>query len=434
MKLTSTYGQPADSFNTNIGTTLAPYTTNANNILQFDQMGVSSTGTVWFLDIYNQRILGVDSAAGQTVSQINLASVGGALAIGVSIYSPIVWAVTPGASTGTATVTGYDPTNSNAVTTTISSATDSTNLPSSYFALGVEPDPTNQFLYVGGCNVVSAGAIVYEPGQGFEYETAPGLFYPCDVRAVSIATQKVVTPILTPSAAALASINNYNVSFFQQIVVRGVSTINSNYSAGTVYAYDTENGALYAFSNSTNQQINFWTNIYSAPAFTPSGSPIFLSREGLGVQQYNPGTTPNTNYVISNITFGYPYFVATGPGGSPVYVSSQAGGPVAIMTTSRPASITGYIAQNLTAPNAMTTDNSGNLYVIDGATNIGYKFNSAGQQLFTFTYPGAGIGAGVCVDPNNQNNVRLRYKTHAQYTCTPYATLLLYHLIHLMHC
>jgi len=51
----------------------------------------------------------------------------------------------------------------------------------------------------------------------------------------------------------------------------------------------------------------------------------------------------------------------------------------------------------------MTTDAAGNLYVIDGYTNIGYKFSPTGTQMLTFSYLGSGIGAGICVDPNNGN-------------------------------
>ena len=398
MKLSSAYAAQT-SYNTQVQQTLLPYTNNSQNILQLDQLGISSAGTLWFIDLYNQRVLGVDSTVGSTVSTIDLTSVGGALAIGVSIYSANIWAATPGASTGTSTVSQYDPTG--AKLQTFSTSTDSTNLPSTYFVMGVEPDPTNTLVYVGGCNQVVANSIVYEPGAGFEYATAPGQFMPCDIRAISQSTGLVVQTY----APTQATRNFYgsNSSFFQSIIVRSGTSNGGNVPAGAIWADDTFNGVVYAFNNMTGAQLQNSTGISSSPAFTPSNGIVFLGQNGLSVQQYGGGT-PSTVYSISNVTFGNPGFVAVGNGGSPVYVSSLSGGPVAVMTSSTPPSISSYIGGSyLYYPEGMAVDGSGNLYVIDGGTNIGYKFTSSGNLVFNFTYPNSGIGAGICVDGNNGN-------------------------------
>ena len=282
--------------------TLLPYTNNSANILEFRQMGISSTGTLWFIDLYNQRILGVDSTTGTSVSTINLASVGGALALGTSVYSPNIWAATPGATTGTATITQYDP--NGIVVTTISSASDPTNLPSTYFIMGVQPDPTNTLVYVGGCNVLTPNTLTYTPGSTFEY-TSTGGFTPCDVRAVSIASKTVQLPILTVDAPSRAYYGT-DISFFRSLTIRPGSTNGGNYGPGTVWADDTYNGILFAFNNGTGAQIGNFSGISSSPAFTPSNSIVFLGQSGLSVQQYNPGNTPNVIYSISNVTFGDP--------------------------------------------------------------------------------------------------------------------------------
>jgi len=361
VKLSSAYTADT-SYNSAVKQTLLPYTNNSRSILQLQQLSISSAGTLWFIDAYNLRILGVDSTAGTSVAAIDLTSVGGALAIGVSVYSANIWAATPAAPGGTATVNQYDP--SGNLIRTIGTSTDPTNLPSTYFIMGVQPDPSNSHVYVGGCDVVVAGSLQYVPGSGLEYSSAPGSFYPCDVRAVSIATGSVQLPLLQVSEAT-RSYYGTDISFFRQIAVRAGSSDAGMFPSGTVWADDTYTGVVYAFNNGTGQQIANLTGIYRSPAFTPQNNFVYLGPNGLSVRQYNPGTQSTILYSISNVTFGNPGFVAVAPGGSPVYVASYSGGAVAVMTTDSPPVITRYVGgTELIEPWAMTVDSSGNLYVI----------------------------------------------------------------------
>ena len=382
------------SYNSQVQQTLSPYTNNSNNILQFDQLGISSTGTLWFNDLYNMRVLGVDSTTGTSVSVINLASVGGALAIGVGLGSPNVWIATPNATTGTATVGQYSPTGS-LIGTAISAATDAVNL-AGYFVMGVQPDPTNSFVYLGGCVIVTPGALNYLPGQGFEYETAPGNFYPCDIRKVAVASN-TVQQIYSVNAVTRAYLGS-NSSFFQSMAIAPAGA--TAWPAGTILAEDSFSGIVYLFYPNGTQLFNI-SGISSSPAFTPSSGVLALESGGTQIGQYQ-GMGVRNVYNITSVTFSNPFFVGLGPSGSPVYVASENYGPVAVMNSQ--AQITGYIgAGTLVGPWAMTTDASGNLYVCDGATNIPYKFSSSGQLLVTFNSGTLNpyLGSGICVDPNN---------------------------------
>ena len=335
LKLSQQYAVQTQ-YNTALQQTLAPYNSNANGLLEFGQMGISSAGILWFNDFLNNRLLGVDSnTATNTPLSIDLSSYGGGLALGVSIYTPNVWVSVPGASTGTATVIQFDPTGK--VVSTISSSSDPTNLPTNYFVIGVEPDPDNVYVYLGGCIVAVPGSIVFVGNGEFEYIPTLGNIGPCDVRKVSIATGQVVQPILNVNA----DIRNIyeNIFFFDSISVRAVAS--NNNPAGSVYAFDEGWDILYVFNNATGAQIQNYTGLSTSPAFSASGSSYVLSADTLSVYQYTPGAAPNTIYTISNATFTDPAFVAVGPGGSPVYASSFNNGPIAIMNTQ--GVITGYV-------------------------------------------------------------------------------------------
>jgi hypothetical protein len=216
----------------------------------------------------------------------------------------------------------------------------------------------------------------------------------------------VVLPIMSVNNATRGYLKT-QTSFFQTLAVR--ATPSNNNPVGSVYADDTFNGILFVFNNVTGNQTQNYSGVANSPAFTTTGSTVALGPGGLSVIQFNPGTTPNDVYNISTLTFSAPYFIALGPGGSPAYVSSEAGGPVAVMNSQ--GQITSYIGGGglLKYPQALATDASGNLYVIDGLTNVVYKFSSSGSLLLNFSMPypepQAEIGQGICIDPNNGNIV-----------------------------
>ena len=400
LKLDSAYSSSTfSSYNSAVQQTLAPYGTNSLNVLQLRQLGISGDGTLWFRDEYNLRVLGVDSTSGTQVKVIDLSSVGGSLALGVTTASSNIWVSTPGASTGTATIVQYD-TNGN-VLKTISSSNDPTNLPSTYIVIGLEPDATGAVVYAGGCNVPTAGNLVYTPGTNFEYATAAGSFGPCDIRAINIASGTVQLPVLSVSSATNAYYGTQGEFIFQNIVVRGGTALNGLFPAGTVFAYESEFlGITFAWNNVTGAQIGNFSGPAAAPAFTPANNFVFIGSEGQTVQQYNGGQSSSV-YNISTLTFAYPEFVAVGNGGSPIYVASEICGPLAIMNSQ--AQVTGYIGPATLCAGVTAVDGSGNVYVIDEALNVGYQFSSSGALLANYSYPNTYIGAGICVDPNNGN-------------------------------
>ena len=381
--------QLQSSFDTQVATSLTALSSNSSNTVTFGgTMAISASNVLWFNDDNNFRLLGVSDLNPSSVLVIPTAGINGAWEIGVSPSSNNVWAVSLcNPQTG---AVQYAP--NGTILSAVGAVSDPTNLPSTYCVMGVQPDNSGAYVYVGGCQLTGPTGIVYYPELG-EFSFNASAVGQCDIRKVSISSGQVVQVIQPTRPAYVAAASN--VSFWEDMAFSPVTN--------DLYASDYYSGLVYHIDSNGSTVSNF--SIGSDVAFTPAGNVVTLGSYGFTIDVLSPDGVPQSVANVSSQQFAYPVGVAVGPGGSPVYSISEVG-QLAVFNTA--GSITGYIGGGvLQDPISIATDSSGAVYVGDDGNSVVYKFSPSGALLMNFTDPllvgsnTASLNWGLAVNPTN---------------------------------
>ena len=352
--------QLVSTFDAQVATTLTTLASNSSGLLSFGgTMAISASGVIWFNDIANLRLVGVNDQNPTQPLLISTASIQGGWEIGVSPASDNVW--TTSLCHPQAGAVQYAP--NGTIVSLIGAVSDPVNLPSTYCIMGVQPDPSGAFVYIGGCQQTGPTGFVRIGLSEFQFNSSA--VGQCDIRKVSVSTGQVVQ-VIQPTGTS-------GIGFWEDMDISPVT--------GDLYANDYYSGVVYHLNSSGALLGNFTTG--ANLALLPSGAVVSLGPGGYTIEVLTTAGAPVSSINITTDRFAYPVGVAVPSSGSPVYSWSEEGGPVAVLNTG--GNITGYIGAGLLAyPELVATDSSGSLYVVDATQSLlVQKFSSSGALLTT---------------------------------------------------